>query len=95
LKECHVTTTWIAIDKNFDPRELGFLPEIIMEEDERPVRDGFRLDRTTMTLHYPGDPPLKPAAFTQIGDETVVFYPVCSFLMILQKDGEFAVTRVD
>jgi hypothetical protein len=106
-----VTTLWIALDKHFKPRLLGFLPEILIEEDERPVKaqledryahgggwrpiEGFKLDRMTMVLTFPGDPPFIPAAFTQIGDETVVFYPSCSLLMILQPNGDYEVTRVD
>jgi hypothetical protein len=62
----------------------------------RPFGEGhFKLDRMTMNLRFPGDPPFRPAAFTQIGDETVVFYPNCSLLMVLQKDGKYEVTRVD
>jgi hypothetical protein len=108
-----MTTTWIALDPRFRPEGLGFLPDILLANDPRPVkaqlddryRHGggyrpfsdkkFKLDRMTMVLHYPGDPPFRPAAFTQIGDETVVFYPVCSLLAIIQKDGSWEITRVD
>jgi hypothetical protein len=108
-----MTTTWIALDKRFTPEHLGFLPEILLAEDKRKVKDQledryahgggwrgfpeghFRLDRMNMTLRFPGDPPFRPAAFTQIGDETVVFYPLCSLLMVLQADGKYEVTRVD
>src|SRR5580704_18007890 len=98
-------TTWIAVDKKFRPEWFGFLPEILLAEDERPVKEqlddryshggGFRpfgdkkfkLDQMTKVLRYPGDPPFMPAAWTQIGVETVVFYPQCSLLAIIQKDG--------
>jgi hypothetical protein len=49
----------------------------------------------TMTLHYPGDPPFKPAAMTTIGDEQVFFYPSGAWLLILQPNGDYEVTRVD
>jgi hypothetical protein len=108
-----MTATWIALNPELDPRALGFLPEILLDEDVRPVKEqlndryahggGFRpfgnekfkLDRMTMVLRYPGDPPFVPAAFTQIGNETVIFYPQCSLLLILQPNGDWEVTRVD
>jgi hypothetical protein len=55
----------------------------------------FKLERMSMTLRFPGDPPFRPAAFTQLGDETVVFYPSCSLLAVIQPDGKYEVTRVD
>ena len=108
-----MTTTWIALNTKFRPEHLGFLPDILLEEDKRPVKEQledryahggawrafpkkhFRLNRMSMVLTYPGDPPFKPAAFTQIGEETVVFYPTCSLLMVLQANGDYEVTRVD
>jgi hypothetical protein len=106
-----MTTTWIAVDKHFEPQWLGFLPDILLEEDERPVKEqledryahgggwrpipGLKLNRMTMVMRFPGDPPYKPAAFTQIGKETVVYYPMCSLLLILQANGDYEVTRVD
>jgi hypothetical protein len=108
-----MTATWIALNPELDPRVLGFLPEILLDEDVRPVKEQlndryahgggyrpfgdkkFKLDRMTMVLRYPGDPPFVPAAFTQIGNETVIFYPQCSLLLILQKDGTWEITRVD
>jgi hypothetical protein len=108
-----MTTIWIGIDRKFTPEWLGFLPEILLEEDKRTVKEQledryshgggwrpfgdkkFKLDQMTKVLRYPGDPPFKPAAFTQIGDETVVFYPQCSLLAVIQKDGSWEITRVD
>jgi hypothetical protein len=46
-------------------------------------------------MRFPGDPPFKPAAFTKIGSEMVIFYPNCSLLAIVQPDGTYEVTRVD
>lgn len=106
-------TTWVALDKRFHPSQLGFLPDILLSNDKRTVREQledryahgggwrpfpeghFKLNRMTMTLKFPGDPLFKPIAFTQIGDETVVFYPNCSLLAIIQPDGKFEVSRVD
>jgi hypothetical protein len=106
-----MTTTWYSLDKRFRPDHLGYLTEIIVADDSRPVREqledryrhgggwrpitGFRLNRRTMVLTYPEDPPFYPIARTQIGNETVFFYPQCSLLLIMQEDGSYAVTRVD
>jgi hypothetical protein len=104
-------TAWIALSPRFCAGDLGLLWDILTPEDKRPVKDqlndryahgggyrpfpGFKLDRMTMTLRYPGDPLFKPAAMTTIGDEQVFFYPSGAWLLILQPNGEFEVTRVD
>lgn len=100
---------WIQVDPRFHPDNLGFLPDIIYSEDPRPVKEqledryrhggGYRpMKGFTMknyVLHYPGDPPFKPAAMTTINKEVVVFYTVGSLLAIIQPNGTFEVTRVD
>jgi hypothetical protein len=102
---------WVALDARFRPEHLGFLPDILLHDDQRSVKDqledryahgggwrpieGLKLNRKTMVMRYPGDPPYKPAAFTTIGKEIVVFYPQCSLLTIIQPDGSYEVTRVD
>jgi hypothetical protein len=104
-------TAWIALSSRFCAEDLGFLWDILMSEDKRPVREqlneryahgggyrpfkGFTLDRMTMTMRYPGDPLFKPSAMTTIGDEQVFFYPQGQWLLILQPNGDFDVTRVD
>lgn len=102
---------WVALDPRMSPHELGFLPDIIRAEDPRPVKeqlatnyahgggyrpfDGFKLDRKTMVLKYPGDPPFKPIAFAQINAEKVFFYRQGAWLLIMQPDDTWVVTRVD
>ena len=104
-------STWLALDPLFHPMGLGFLPDILLESDKRPVKEqleeryahgggyrpltGLRFDPKTMVMRFPGDPPYKPAACAQFGTETVIFYPQASLLAIVQKDGTFEVTRVD
>ena len=108
-----MTSVWTGLDRRFHPGHLGFLPDILMVEDKRPVREqledryrhggGFRPMRTpkwkfdplTMVLRFPGDPPFKPLAWTMVNDEKCIFYPMCSLLCIVQKDGSWEVTRVD
>lgn len=60
----------------------------------RPM-DGFRIvDKETMTILYPGDPPMKPVAISSCHNEMLYFYPH-DFLLIMQKDGTFEIARVD
>ena len=98
---------WLTVDPRVD---LGFLPELLSDQDPRPVKQqlidkyrygggwkpisGFTLQRKTMTLRYPGDPPLRPRARTQVRDEMVCLYDY-DFLLVLQADGSFEVSRVD
>jgi hypothetical protein len=102
---------WIGLDPRFRAEDLGFLWDILTPEDKRKVSEqlndryahgggyrpfkGFTLDRRTMTMRYPGDPPFKPSAMTAIGDEKVFFYPQGQWLLILQPDNTWEVTRVD
>jgi hypothetical protein len=98
---------WIALKPGVD---LGFLPGLIHEGDVRPVAEqlndryrhgggwrptpGFTLNKATLALKYPEDPSMHPLAMSTLRDETLVFYPP-AFLMILQGDGSFEVSRVD
>jgi len=102
---------WIGLDPQFHPDDLGHLCDIILPDDERPVKDqlndryahgggysplpGFKLDRMTMSIRWPGDPPLRPSAMTMIGAEKVFYYHYGCWLLILQPDESYEVTRVD
>lgn len=95
---------------HWDSDVTGFLPEILDPNDPRPVADqlnefyahggGYRpmekwsFDPVTWVLTYPEDPPMRPLAMTWINRQCVILYP-SSFLVILEPDGTFAVTRVD
>jgi hypothetical protein len=60
----------------------------------RPL-DGWKiLDMVTMTIQYPGDPPLHPVAMTTLRQEVIYFFPHAQVL-ILQPNGEFVVARMD
>ena len=88
---------------------LGYIPGFLSEADPAPAaeqidrnyRSGWfptigakcRLDADG-TLHYPGDPPLRPVACTQLRDEMIFVYPG-AFVAIVQPDGTFEVARVD
>jgi hypothetical protein len=60
----------------------------------RPMPGWEIMDMDDMTICYPGDPPLKPIAFTILHDETIYFY-IHAFVLILQKDGSFEIARMD
>ena len=91
------------------PVDLGFLPGLIDENDPRGVREqidakygygggwrpmpGLTL-RPDGSLKYPGDPPIKPIAMSQLREEVVLFYPH-DWLCVVQPDGSFEVSRVD
>ena len=97
---------WIRTDPRVD---LGFLPDLISDQDPRPVaeqletnyahgggwrpQEGFTLGKDYV-LTYPGDPPMKPLAMTNCRHELLCFYPY-SYLGVFQPDGSFQVARVD
>ena len=103
-------TSWI-LKGGYAFANLGFLPDLISDEDPRSVKDqveenyahgggwrpiaGMKMNLKTMVMRFPGDPPFVPAAFTKIHNETVVFYPLYSLLAVIQPDGSYEVTRVD
>ena len=102
---------WAGLDPRFNMSWLGFLPDILTNEDPRSVKEqledryahgggwrsipGMKFNPKTWVMRFPGDSPFKPAAFTKIGSEMVIFYPNCSLLAIVQPDGTYEVTRVD
>lgn len=57
---------------------------------------GFTLQQkgSETLLRFPGDPPFKEVARTQIRDETVILFD-CAFVAIVQPSGSLAVTRMD
>jgi hypothetical protein len=100
---------WATFDPGFTIEHLGFLPDILWPDDPRSVKDqlndryahgggyrsssGFKLCKD-MALKWPGDPLQRPLAAVLINQELVVFYPH-AFLLVMQPDGSFEVTRVD
>lgn len=100
------------LDRRMTYEHLGYLTEILMSDDPRPVADqlndryahgggyhpGTRwsLNLGTLSLQYPGDPPLKPLArFRFPLSKEVAYLYDCQWLVIVQEDNSFAVTRVD
>jgi hypothetical protein len=91
--------------------DLGYLPGFLSELDLRPVKDqlgtgygqhggwrplkGFTLSPAPCySLFYPGDPPLRPWAQAALRGEMILVYPG-DWVLILQQDGTFEVSRMD
>jgi hypothetical protein len=101
-----MTMIWLALAPDVD---LGFLPDLISQDDPRPVKEqledkyrhgggwrptpGFTV-QDGYVLKFPDDPPMKPLAMTSLRGEVIVFYDY-SFLGVFQPDGSFEVARVD
>jgi hypothetical protein len=91
-----------------DPNFVGFIPTFLDLDDPRPAKEqfaeryefgGWRNQEgftTTVagTLHYPGDPPLKPIAVMAMRDELIFVY-LHGYVSIFQKDGTFEACRMD
>ena len=87
---------------------LGYIPHFLVNDDPRPARvqfdqsylggwykvDGFTLNHETMSLKFPGDPPLLPLAKAELRHEKIYVYPH-AWVLILQLDGQFEVARLD
>ena len=90
------------------PDHVGFIPTFIDLDDPRPAAEQFAeryvyggwrnqpgfTASEPFTLHYPGDPPLKPIAAMQLRDELILVYDY-GYVAIFQKDGSFEACRMD
>lgn len=99
---------WALLDPRMTPEMLGFLPSFLDDQDPRPAREqidanyrhgggwqpmkGF--ERTPAGLKYPGDPPLPLLAVSALRLEKIEFYDY-QWLVIVQPDGSFEVSRMD
>jgi len=86
---------------------IGYIPDFLDEDDMRPAKkqfdenyfggwvpmDGFKMDDDG-TLHYPGDPPLRPLVIIKFKNEVIRIYQA-SFVSIQQEDGSWEVARMD
>jgi hypothetical protein len=102
---------FIILDPRMSQNDLGYLPEFLSERDLRPIKEqlnsgysqhggwrsmkGFDLSPAPdYHLLYPGDPPLRPWAQTALRGEVILVYPG-DWVLILQTDGSFEVSRMD
>jgi hypothetical protein len=101
----------IALDPRLQPDHVGFIPDFLDLDDPRPAReqfeeryvyggwrpqDGFTVASEGWTLHYPGDPPLKPLAAIPFRDELIIIYRH-AYVGIFADQGEtfLGVCRMD
>ena len=80
-------------DDNPDPAAKQFDDNYQHGGGWRPFK-GHKFDPMTLELSYPGDPPMEPVATTNLRDEIIYVYPY-AWVLILQKDGSFEVSRMD
>lgn len=104
------TTTWNILDPRYGIDALGFLPDMLNTDNPASAREqldvayrhgggwrpfkGFVLNKDTMGIKYPGDPVYHPIAETYLRDERIILYPH-AWVMILQKDESYEISRMD
>jgi hypothetical protein len=102
--------TVLILDARYsDPNFVGFIPTFLDLDDPRPAavqfqeryayggwrnQEGFTTRDGTPTLHYKGDPPLKPIAVMRLRDEMIFVY-LHGYVSIFQPDGTFEACRMD
>jgi hypothetical protein len=98
----------VYVFDNTSPEDIGFIPLWLDEGDPRSAaqqldahyqhgggwrpQEGFKLQGHK--LKYPGDPAMKPLAFTALRNEMVLIYPY-GYVVVLQEDGSFEACRMD
>ena len=100
---------WVGKHPQFRPEMLGYIPDMLSDEDPRPARAQFHeaygfaggwdpFPGFTMlpdgNLSYPGDPPMRLLAETRLRDEIIRFYE-CEWVVTMQPDGSFEACRMD
>jgi hypothetical protein len=102
---------FIILDSRMSVADLGYLPGFLSELSPKPVKEqlnsgyrqqggwrsmkGFGLSPAPdYHLLYPGDPPLRPWAQAALRGEMILVYPG-DWVLILQTDGSFEVSRMD
>ena len=93
----------------YPAEHLGFLPDSLDETDPRPAKEQINENYQhgggwrpvigcellpSMDIQYPGDPPCRLLASTQFRNEIIQLYGH-SWLLILQEDGTWEISRVD
>jgi hypothetical protein len=102
--------TWVTCHPGATFDMLGFLPEMLYQTDPRPAWKQFNehyrhgggwnpfkghtLNLDRLTLKYPGDPPMRALAETQLRDERIIVFE-CAWVVIIQKDGSYEIARMD
>lgn len=87
--------------------DLTYLAPMLDESDPRPAAEQFNeryvyggwnpQPKFTMrgtALLFPGDPPMRPVAYTTLREEIILLYEG-DWVAIVQPDGSFEVARMD
>lgn len=97
--------TFLSLRPNFPAEQLGELPSFFDESDPRSAIEQinakyqsgwFPMSGLTMNgfvLHYPGDPPFRPAAMARFRNEIILLYD-CDIVAVVQRDGSFEAARL-
>ena len=88
----------------------GLIPTFLNTLDPRPAAEqfnerysfgggwrpfkGFEFDPENVTITYPDDPPLEAIDKMNFRDERIILFPH-AWVMILQKNGDFEISRMD
>lgn len=90
---------------------LGYIPQIILASDERPVVEqvndryahgsgwnrftGFKLNRKDMSIEYPGDPVFQPIARAKISEKETVYVYPYAWVLIDRGGDDWEIARMD
>jgi hypothetical protein len=88
--------------------EWGYIPTFLDTNDPRPAVEqidanyvggwsdfkGFDFDYDSLTLHYKGDPPIRPLSALLFRREMLLLYPH-AWVLILQPDRSWQIARLD
>lgn len=101
---------WFIMGSHVTPEMLGYIPSFLDENDPRPAYEqfddryrhgggwrpfeGFTLAED-LTLHFPGDPPFKPLAWTTLREEVIFIYQHAWVLIWHLPTKQWEVARMD
>jgi len=91
-----------------DIEDWGIIPTFLDADDPRGVKEqfndryiggwhpfpGFTLDKKSMQLKYPGDPPTEMRSIMFFKGEVIILYEF-DWVLVLAKDGSWEVCRMD
>lgn len=107
----HISVWYSTAD--IEPETLGDLPNIFLSDDPRPAKQqaneryrhgggwqqqqGWKFNKVTKQISYPGDAPLSWLAMTALplSHEIVALYPHDYVIIVRDGDGSFEVARMD
>jgi hypothetical protein len=97
---------FLILDLSAHPGMLGYIPSFLSLEDPRPAKEQFASNYIGgwhpytgftlrgLSLHFLGDPPMRPLFASILRDELIFVYDH-GWVMILQQDNSFEVSRMD